>query len=169
MKSKWIIIEIAFIAISILDVTFKITDQIKFTDIQMIIGILIKLCGIVSFIALLAQLSMQGRNHEKKIKAIIKFYQTRIDWLESNTKTHYEQAFNEIDKIIKLLPNVNISVEHDPKILPIKEKFREEMNKALIEFNEAFKDWGEEYKIINKYKISDKKNEPNRDIKQLPD
>jgi hypothetical protein len=66
MKSKWIIIEIAFIAISILDVTFKITDQIKFTDIQMIIGILIKLCGIVSFIALLAQLSMQGRNHEKK-------------------------------------------------------------------------------------------------------
>ena len=148
MKTKLIITEIVSITIGILDVTFNITNQIKNEDIQMIIGIIIKLCAIASFIALLSQLAWQGYDHTKKIKALIKFYKTRIDWLETNTKSHYEEAFNEIDKISKLLSNVNVSVERDPKIKPIKEKFRADINKAVIEYNSAFKNWGEEYKEV---------------------
>jgi len=146
MKKKWTIIEIVLIAISLLDVVFRITDQINICWIKMIIGIIIKIAGIVSFIALLSQLAWQNMDHAKKIKALKKFYEAKLDWLETNTKTHYLQAFAEIDKIGKTLINVNFKVGSDPKIKPIKKKFRTDMDKELKQYNDAFKNWGEEYK-----------------------
>ena len=155
-KANWfvvfIVIEVISITLSILDISFGITDKIENLEIKMIIGTIIKLLGIFAFIAFLSQIAWQNINHTKKIRALAKYYKTRIDWLETNAKTQYAEVFNEMDKFIKALSILNIQVDlkDDPKIVPIKQKFRSDIATAINDYNTAFKDWGDEFIIDEK-------------------
>ena len=86
----------------------------------------------------------------QKDKAIKKFYKIKLDWLETNSKTHYKEAFIEIDKWGQKLVEANIfkefKIKNDAKMDTIKERFRADLDKALREYNAAFKDWCEESK-----------------------
>lgn len=142
MKKTLVIIEIIVIAGSILDVVLKITDSFNSEQAKMTIGIIIKLLGIVSFIALLSQLAYESYKYNKRINALKDWYELRISWLETNAKTHYLEAFMEIEKILKALIDKGIFSDYkigsDPRIDIITEQFRSELNKSLNQLNKAF-------------------------------
>jgi hypothetical protein len=131
-----------------LDSTLSLTDRIKNTDLQMTISLIIRVVGLIAFLVLIIYFFWQGNDHAKKIKALKKFYEIKIEWLETNTQTHLLEAFYEIEKIGNSLVDAKVfkdfKLENDPKIEPIKTKFRSDINKALQEFNNAFQNWKEE-------------------------